>query len=386
MPMFSKRDIALAFCSRKEFPYWFIRTVAEGTFDEPEMIWRETFFRISASELTDSQQEREWRRTQLLRQSTKKLSLQKIIEQGRRSVAQLGSDGVHVTTCFDEEYPQDFFSLEDPPPVLWSTKPLRPFFENTRLSVIGSRQLTYYGERATKAFVKVLVGAYKLTIVSGCAQGADWIAHQTAVEQGGKTIGFLGSGIQQLSPRCAELGRMKNAVLISEFPPHVPNDKWRFPFRNRLIAAAAKGVFIIEAGEKSGTMITASAAMKIGREVMVLTQPWESPNAVVFRKLSQDGARVIVRVEDVLDQLGMPYVPSSGGFNITTVLASAEVLAEREFLHSLILMGGKAFLAQIKKPEQLNNLEWEEGRLNLEARGIIRQRLGAYELACMVQS
>lgn len=386
MSEYSPREIAIGLCSRREFPFWFVRTVAEGVWTEPEEEWLKTFLRVSEG-IAETQQQLEWKRVRKLRehyQST--FSLQELAAAGKKELMKSRKKEIYINTFFDPDYPPDFRALEEPPSVLWSTQPLGRFFASERLSVIGSRKLTYYGERATKIFVKQLAGAYKLTIVSGCAQGADWYAHQTALAEGGKTVGFLGSGIEQMLPRYKLLTRSKGAILISEFPPQAPSDKWRFPFRNRLIAAAGKGVFIVEAGENSGTLITAAAATKIGKEVMVLTQPWDSPNAVVFRKLSRDGARVIVKVEDILDQLGLPHVATRKGINLTAILASAQNLVERAFLQELIRRGGNAFFTEMKKPAKIDDFSWEEAQLNLEARGIIRQRLGACELAGMLQS
>lgn len=208
------------------------------------------------------------------------------------------------------DYPASLQALEDPPVALFVRGNFR---ESDRfgVAIVGTRRASPYGRMVAERLSHDLAQA-GLTIISGGAAGIDTIAHQATLAAGGRTIAVLGSGLDVPYPpsnhalfeRIASQG-----VLVSEFPPGSPPDSWRFPVRNRLIAALALAVVVVEAPEESGALITARIAAEIGREVFVVPGNVDNPNMVGSHRLIKDGATLIESAQDVLEALGVQSAP-----------------------------------------------------------------------------
>ncbi len=230
------------------------------------------------------------------------------------------------------DYPDSLRALPQPPPVLH----VRGRFEllsRPGIAVIGTRAHSTYGRDATVSFVVGLVRA-GYTIVSGLARGIDGIAHTTALEIDGDTIGVLGTGIDvPYPPEHAELIRAvaERGCLVSEFPDGTPPLKYHFPQRNRIIAGLARGVLVVEAPEKSGAMITAEYALDEGKEVFAVPGPIHNPTSRGTNRLIQEGAALVTSAADILRILQsrtdepLP-VPLAAGLNVEDL----EVRLERE--------------------------------------------------------
>jgi DNA processing protein len=199
------------------------------------------------------------------------------------------------------DYPDALRALPQPPPVLHVHGRLE-LLSRPGIAVIGTRAHSTYGRDATVSFVVGLVRA-GYTIVSGLARGIDGIAHRTALEVGGDTIGVLGTGIDvPYPPEHEELFHTvaERGCLVSEFPPGTPPRKYHFPQRNRIIAGLSRGVLVVEAPVKSGALITAHYALDEGKEVFAVPGPIHNPTSCGPNRLIQDGAALVTSAADIL--------------------------------------------------------------------------------------
>ncbi len=174
-------------------------------------------------------------------------------------------------------------------------------------AIVGTRRYSDYGRRVTEELARVLAVS-GVTVISGLARGVDGIAHQVALRNGGRTIAVLGSGVDEVYPpehsRLAEQIAEQGA-LISDYPPGTPPDGSNFPPRNRIISGLAKVIIVVEAGQKSGALITAGYAADQGREVFAVPGRIHSPMSKGTNTLIKQGAHPLVEPQDVLDLLNL---------------------------------------------------------------------------------
>ena len=203
-------------------------------------------------------------------------------------------------------YPQRLKDLFDPPNSLYIDGDIA-LLKKPMIAIVGSRQASPEGVKNARLFAQALSKAGAL-IVSGLAKGIDSAAHQAVVELGAGhfTAAILGTGIDLVYPR-QNVG-LSHAIglgglLISELPMGVGPKTWHFPRRNRIIAALALGVVVVEAAERSGSLITARLAADLGREVFAIPGPIQSPNSAGCHLLIQQGAKLAFRPSDVLEEL-----------------------------------------------------------------------------------
>lgn len=198
-------------------------------------------------------------------------------------------------------YPSALRNLPQPPPTLYVRGRLE-LLERPGIAAVGTRAHSTYGRDATVSLVVGLVRA-GYVIISGLARGIDGIAHTTALEIGGDTIGVLGAGLDvPYPPEHEELIRAvaQHGCLVSEFPDGTPPRKWHFPQRNRIIAGLARGVLVIEAPEKSGAMTTAQHALEGGKEVFAVPGPIHNPTSAGANRLIKEGAALVTSAADIL--------------------------------------------------------------------------------------
>jgi DNA processing protein len=225
-----------------------------------------------------------------------------------REIAKIERTGARFLTLTDDEYPTLLKTLPEAPPVLYIRGSLGAE-DNRALSIVGTRKPTAYGRDAAYSLSKQLA-ARDVTIISGLAQGIDAAAHRGALDAGGRTIAVLGSGIDQLYPRentglAQEIA--KHGALISEFPMGAPPEGRNFPRRNRIISGLSLGVLVVEAPEKSGALITAITAAEQGREVFAVPGNIFSQASSGTNRLIQDGAKLVMDVDDILDELKITH-------------------------------------------------------------------------------
>ncbi len=207
-----------------------------------------------------------------------------------------------------DKFPKALLEIPQPPEDLWIIGDL-PDQDLIYLCVVGSRKFTSYGKEVCEKLVAGLKG-YPIAIVSGFAMGIDTIAHKKAMEVGLKTLVFPGSGLSKeaMYPK-TNVQLMEEVVrnggcLISEFEPDFKATQWSFPMRNRLMAGISKAVLVIEAEEKSGTLITARLTTEYNRDLLAVPGSIYSPNSKGTNRLIRQGATPITCVEDVLEALG----------------------------------------------------------------------------------
>ncbi|HSO27174.1 MAG TPA: DNA-processing protein DprA [Anaerolineales bacterium] len=219
--------------------------------------------------------------------------------------------GIQVLTWEDEAYPRRLAEIDNPPPVLYLRGELLPE-DAWAAAIVGTRRMTAYGRQVTEELAGRLAAA-GATVVSGLARGVDGVAHRAALDAGGRTLAVLGSGVDRIYPpehrRLAD-ELIQNGALISEYPPGAAPEAANFPPRNRIVAGLSKAVVVVEAGERSGALITATFAAEQGHEVFATPGGIYAPQSRGTNRLIQQGARPLLDPQDLLDELGLDEVPA----------------------------------------------------------------------------
>jgi DNA processing protein len=218
-------------------------------------------------------------------------------------VKELGGD---VLILDDGSYPSLLREIDDPPPVLYVKGDWRACFEQPAVGVVGSRTCSTYGENASEMLSRDLASR-GICIISGLARGIDAAAHRGAIKGNGKTIAVLGTGIDAVYPR-ENTGLVRDILnsggcVVSQFPLGTPPLKDNFPYRNRIISGLSLGVLIVEASERSGSLITARLAAEQNREVMAVPGNITSGNSFGTNYLIKSGAKLVQQWQDVVAEL-----------------------------------------------------------------------------------
>jgi DNA processing protein len=220
--------------------------------------------------------------------------------------------GIQLVPFTAPDYPAALLELPDAPVVLYQRGELPEAV--LRIGVVGSRSPTSYG-RSVACGLASHLAARGVDVVSGGARGIDTAAHEAAVTEEGRTVAVLGSGLLRPYPfeneglfeRIASSG-----ALLSEFPLEQPPKSENFPRRNRLISGLSAGVIVVEAADRSGSLITAGLALEQGREVMAVPGRVDSRKSEGCNRLIQQGAKLVQNVTDILDELSPLYLPAVG--------------------------------------------------------------------------
>jgi len=226
----------------------------------------------------------------------------------------LNKQNIKVITIEDKRFPRLLSEIYDPPPMLYCLGELTTADEFA-LSVVGSRKYSSYGKQVAEQIVKDL-SDNNLTIVSGLALGIDALAHETALNSNGRTIAVLGSGLdrENIYPSqnryLADKIIASGGAIISEFPMSAMPLRHHFPQRNRLISGLSLGVLVIEAGIKSGSLITASHALEQNREIFAVPGNIYSPNSAGTNHLIKQGAKLVSSAQDIIETLNLTQAVS----------------------------------------------------------------------------
>lgn len=242
------------------------------------------------------------------------------------------ADGVTLVTLCEPGYPTMLREISSPPPLLFIRGSLAPA-DRRALAVVGSRKPSLGGIRMAAALARDLAGA-GYTIVSGLARGIDTAAHQGALEAGGRTIAVLGSGMDAIYPpenrELAERVAAAGAV-VTEFGPGSGPTRWNFPRRNRIISGLALGTIVVEAGERSGALITAGFALEQNRTVFAVPGSPGFARSRGTNGLIKQGACLVETAADVLQevapQAGLPAGRPALGFAPALDADEARVVA-----------------------------------------------------------
>jgi DNA processing protein len=218
-------------------------------------------------------------------------------------VAELGGD---VLLLDDGSYPFLLREIADPPITLYVKGAWAKCFDAPSIGVIGSRKCSTYGENAARMLARELA-ANGVCVVSGLARGIDTAAHRGAIEGKGKTIAVLGTGIDNVYPKenkkLVEEILESGGAIVSQFPLNTPPLKDNFPYRNRIISGLSYGVLLVEASERSGSLITARLAMEQNREVLAVPGNITSRNSFGTNYLIKSGAKLVQQWQDVVCEL-----------------------------------------------------------------------------------
>lgn len=220
-----------------------------------------------------------------------------------KTMESLEKNKISVFTPEDDDYPKSLLDIEDKPMVLYSKGNVSD--DEFTIAIVGSRKATAYGKWACEKFTKEL-SKLGITIVSGLAQGIDTIAHQVALKESTNTIGVLGNGIDVIYPKkninlYKEME--KSGCILSEFPLGTQPLAYNFPQRNRIISGLSLGIVVIEAQEKSGTLITANHGLEQGKDVFAVPGNINSIYSSGTNKLIKDGASPLLKIDDILEEI-----------------------------------------------------------------------------------
>ncbi len=284
---------------------------------------------------------------------------------------------VKVVPFTDSTYPARLRMIPDPPPLLYVKGDIRSEDEKA-VAVVGSRSASDYGRRVARDLCRGLA-SLGFTIVSGMARGIDGTAHGTALNAGGRTIAVLGSGVdraypaehQQLYQRISE-----NGAVISEFPLGTRPMAFNFPARNRLISGLSLGVVVVEATEKSGSLITAALALEQGREVFAVPGEVGASRSRGAHRLIRQGAKLVETVDDIMEEIAPQLSAHRGNTDSTAKRKLPQHLGD-EFQKIFALFQERS----LQIDEVIENSGYSPSRvseilLELELQGYVKQLPG----------
>ncbi len=223
--------------------------------------------------------------------------------------AKMSANGISALTWEDQSYPRLLREIDQPPPILYQRGEILPEDE-AAVAIVGTRRVSAYGRAVTEDLAACLA-SNRVTVVSGLARGVDALAHKAALRAGGRTIAVLGSGVDTIYPpehRQLASDITDSGAVISDYPPGTEPESSNFPPRNRIISGLSLAIVVVEAGETSGALITASFAADQNRDVLAVPGNIDSPNSKGTNMLIQNGARPMLKPEDVLEALNLEQV------------------------------------------------------------------------------
>ena len=224
-----------------------------------------------------------------------------------RYVGQVEASGAQVLTWDSPDYPPLLRQIPAAPPLIFVRGRFEPV-DQWAVAVVGTRRLSAYGRLVAHDLVSGLA-RNGITIVSGLARGIDAVAHRATLEANGRTVAIMACGIDRVyPPEHRDLAHQiveSGGAIVTEFPLGTEPISANFPARNRLISGLSMGVLVVEAGEKSGALITARFALEQDREVFAIPGNINSPVSVGSNRLIQQGAKLVTRVEDILEELNL---------------------------------------------------------------------------------
>ncbi|MBM9536856.1 DNA-processing protein DprA [Desulfobulbus alkaliphilus] len=298
-------------------------------------------------------------------------------QRARRELDLLHRHGISLLSLHCSQYPPSLRNLPDPPVLLYCRGETH-WLKRPAVAVIGARSATEYGRRISSQFAAELA-ATGITVVSGGAHGIDAAAHIGALTApGGGTVAVLGCGVDKVYPP-AHAALFKDiavsGMLLSEYPLGTAPEGFRFPARNRIISGLVQGVVVVEATEKSGSLITAKLALEQGREVFAVPGRIDSPKSRGTHSLIQQGACLVQSVQDIVEGLSwkierVESLPRGQDSSAMNPLAPAEE-------HVLACLDVYALdIEEIVRKTGLELIDIHPALLGLELKGYIRQVSG----------
>jgi DNA processing protein len=217
--------------------------------------------------------------------------------------------GITVLTWDDPAYPRRLKDIDQSPPVLYARGKLVDDDE-WAVAIVGTRRFTSYGRQVATALATAMAHN-GVTVVSGLARGIDAVAHLAALDAGGRTIAVLGSGVDRIYPpehRNLAERIVENGAVLSDYSPGTAPEGINFPPRNRIISGLSQAVVVVEAGKRSGALITAAYAAEQGREVFAVPNGIYAPQSKGTNTLLGEGAQILLKPEDLLETLNLGQI------------------------------------------------------------------------------
>jgi DNA processing protein len=296
----------------------------------------------------------------------------------------LSKNDINIITYQDELYPVKLMNIYDRPPFLYVRGNLNK--NDTNIAIVGSRLASTYGKYTTERISREL--ALKgLTIVSGMARGIDSVAHRGALTAHGRTIAVLGSGLDVIYPpenKKLYADIIQNGAVISEFPLGTPPRSANFPTRNRIISGMSYGVVIVEAGEKSGSLITARLALEQGREVFAVPGSIDAAGSRGTNKLIKQGAKLIENTDDILEEI-LPQFERTIVLKPHSIANSEAIAAKSSEIFSAVdqkiidfISGSRVHIDDLISSTGLSSADILSALTTLELKGMVRQYPGKF--------
>ena len=283
--------------------------------------------------------------------------------------------GVTIVPFNDPSYPARLRMIADPPPVLYIKGAMRAE-DDRAVAIVGSRSASDYGRRVTRDLARGLAGV-GFTVVSGMARGIDGTAHECTLQAGGRTIAVLGSGVDRpYPPEHERLYRRisEQGAVISELPVATRPMSFNFPARNRLISGLSLGVVVVEATEKSGSLITAALALEQGREVFAVPGEVGASRSRGAHRLIRQGAKLVETVNDIVEEIAPQLVRRGGTAETAQALPPSASSGARKIFD--LLQDNSLQVDQVIERSGLPAAQVLEILLDLELQGLIRQAPG----------
>ncbi|MGH7817700.1 MAG: DNA-processing protein DprA [Candidatus Binatia bacterium] len=285
--------------------------------------------------------------------------------------------GITLLPFSDASYPARLRMIADPPPLLYVKGELSSA-DDKAVAIVGSRSASDYGRRVARDLARGLA-SLGFTVVSGMARGIDGMAHESALSSGGRTIAVLGSGVERAYP--SEHDKLyrrisENGAVISELPVGTRPMAFNFPARNRLISGLSLGVVVVEATEKSGSLITASLAVEQGREVFAVPGEVGASRSRGAHRLIRQGAKLVENVDDILEEIAPQLLSRGGGAAHQAPLALPEKAGADQRKVFTLLEAGALQVDEVIEKSALGAPRVLEILLELELQGYVRQLPG----------
>jgi DNA processing protein len=298
---------------------------------------------------------------------------------------------IKIINIFDDKYPENLKHIYDPPIALYYRGKF--LINDFTIAVVGSRRTTNYGAYSARKLSYEL-SVKGVQIVSGLARGIDSIAHEGCLNAGGKTIAVLGCGPDNIYPPENMVLFMdiikSEGLVISEYPPGMPPLQHNFPARNRIISGISSGVLVVEAAERSGSLITAAYALEQGREVFAVPGNIDSKYSRGTNQLIKDGAKMVLCADDIFEEYNYKEImPESSkqdalskrtgktNFNIFKGLSTEEIRLVK------IISNGIHGIEEIIQRSNISVKEVNNILFMLEMKGVITQMPGKYFDICL---
>ncbi|MBN2549465.1 MAG: DNA-processing protein DprA [Anaerolineales bacterium] len=275
---------------------------------------------------------------------------------------------ITVLTWDDPHYPRRLKEIDQPPPVLYLQGELSEV-DQWAVAIVGTRRITAYGRQVAQELAAAMA-RNGVTVISGLARGVDAAAHQAALDAGGRTLAVLGCGVDVIYPpenRRLAGSIIQQGALLSDYPPGTAPEAGNFPPRNRIISGLAQAVVVVEAGEKSGALITAAYAADQGRQLFAVPGNINAPQSRGANILIREGARILLSSQDILETLNLAQVAQQRSARVVLPTDATEA-------HLYALLGREPL--HVDEIRLQSNLPIEQVSASLtlmELKGLVRQ-------------